>query len=213
MFFALLSDGNFVSGGTTNWQDLIKRLKEEKLSIQQLGLTDMGDMQSALIGADSYYYFTDGEMVISNRSVSGGKETVTAPKVIGEEICGFYSPDTITVSIDRKVRNIDKMIEVLEGRLKELRSMTITSDEVQDQINGEIKQKVGARDQLKFSKKRMLEERAQVIEAGGVIMSKRLDISTEKLSLNIGPEAYKETKSRILDQDRQYWFGSKVPFK
>jgi hypothetical protein len=211
MYFVVLTNGEQITGATTTWKDLVKRIKaDSNLGIYQLGLTDMFHAVERLFGADSYYYFTDAEAGISNSLAAGGEKNIaTPPKVIGEEIVGFYSPESTERMYRERIIEVDKFIVELKKRLDELRATNCSSQEIQDNVNMEIMQKQGIYDQMKFKKQRLQDEMKAAMDAGGTFICKRLDLSTVRMPINIGPEEYARINSRILHQDQKDWSGPK----
>lgn len=216
MYFVELTNGEIITGSSTTWQALSKMISEiEDMSIRQLGLTDMVHVREVISGADAYYYFTDAEATISNRVIDGEAASVTAaPRVIGEEIAGFYSSDSSRKIFEDNIQNCDSNIVSLENRLAELRATNISSDKIQKIINMEISQKQGVLDQMKNRRDRLVTERNAAIDAGGFIVTRRLQVCGGKFPVNSSPETIAPVHlalGRIRIQNPQYWIGSVRP--
>lgn len=210
MFFIELADGSIITGTESNWQEIAKIVEDKKSSISQLGLTDMLHFRESISGADAYYYFAEAEATLSNRIIDGQMRSVPQPpRVIAEEIAGFYGSESAAAIFEENIRQCDGSIAALESHLAELRATTITDDEVQKTVNMEISQKQGVLDQLRIRRKKLTEERKEVMAAGGFIISKRLQAYGSKFLVNISKDT--PVPSKICEQDPAHWVGPVKP--
>jgi hypothetical protein len=212
MFVVEFDNGAIVTTATHSWNDIGRFAREENRKIRQLILTDMYHFRETIIGADAYYYFTEAEARLINAAVEGSMMARPGePSVYAEEIAGFYSMETACRHYEQNIGACDSNLVEIEKKLVELRATPITSDDVQQDINRRISDKLSLQNALKVKRQALMKERKVVIAAGGFIVAKRLLCQAAKFPLNIDGERYALSDSHILHQNPEYWIGSPIP--
>lgn len=206
MFLIQCKDGTTITGAEMTWDDARQRIGDHG-GIAQLALTDGVSLVDKIEGADGYIYFAQAKGVLRTEVQFGndGKSQMSTkpmpPNVIMEEIAGFFTPETARIHFDSQIRGLKLQLDEVMRRHDAVLSNLQLNQETR---NMELVKYRTMRDRLRDQIDRLSLEQKNVNEDGGMIISRRMLIQTERYPL----KKAKNVRSGIMSEVRAACFVS-----